>query len=121
MQTTYSVENIGKVTLTDRDQIGSGGEAVCFIKNNSVFKIYHDKNKMIPTTKIKELSTITSPNVLKPLNIIYDKSGKEVGFTMEYKDNTEPICKYFTKSFKMRNNIVKDNINNIVSKMQSIK
>lgn len=120
MQKTFTVENIGKVTLTDRDFLASGGEAECYAKNGLVYKLYHDPNRLVETKKIDELRKIQDDHVLKPLNIIYNAKGQPIGFAMTHQKNTEPICKYFTKSFKNQNNIVADNINDIVIMMQRV-
>ena len=114
---TIIVEGVGKVTLADTDFLTSGGQADIYVKGDVVYKLYQDAAKMIPTRKIDELRTITDVNVLKPEHIIYDTKNKPIGYTMEYKKNTHPICKLFTKSFKDRNNISNDMVNDFLEKM----
>ena len=109
------VDGIGKITLQDEDYLASGGQADVFVKDNLALKIYHDKSQMLPLKKIEELNSITSKNVLKPQNIIYDKN-TPVGYTMEFKKNATPFCKLFTKSFKISNNISVETINELIEK-----
>lgn len=111
------VEGMGKITLADNDFLTSGGQADIYVKGDNVFKIYHDATRMIPTKKIEELQLITDVNVLKPDHIIYDSKNQPIGYTMEYKKNTHPICKLFTKAFKDRNNVSNDMINDFLEKM----
>ena len=73
---------------------------------------------MIPEQKILELSKIFATNVLKPKNVIYNNN-VPVGFTMDFKKNNEPICKFFTQSYKTNKNIDNKKIVDIVTKIQS--
>lgn len=111
------VEGLGKVTLSDTDFKTSGGQADIYVKGKTVYKIYHDAKKMIPTRKIEELTAIADPNVLKPEHIIYDTKNVPIGYTMEYKDNTHALCKLFTRSFKDRNNVSNEMINCLLEAM----
>lgn len=120
MQIAVTIDGVGKVTLTDRDYVASGGEASVYSKSNLACKIYHDPKRMISLNKIAELQKIKDARVLKPLHIIYDKDGKEIGYAMEFKSNTEPICKFFTKAFKIKNNISNDQLNILIEKGQEI-
>lgn len=113
------VEGMGKITLADNDFLTSGGQADIYVKGDTVFKIYLDASKMIPTRKIEELQSISDLNVLKPEHIIYDAKNKPIGYTMEYKKNTHPVCKLFTKAFKDRNNVSNDMVNDFLEKMMA--
>ena len=112
------VKNIGNVELLDSDFVASGGEADVYQKNKLAFKIYQDVSKMIPEQKILELSKISATNVLKPKNVIYNNN-VPVGFTMDFKKNNEPICKFFTQSYKANKNIDGTKIINLVKKIQA--
>lgn len=116
---TYNIEGIGKVVITDNDYIASGGEATVFTKNDMAVKIYHDPNRMIPIQKIEELREIKDPNVLIPSNIVYEGGNSPVGYVTKYIKNANPLCKLFTKTFKVKNSIGNEKINDIVLQMQS--
>jgi hypothetical protein len=118
MKMDLTVETMGKVTLTDKNYLGSGGEANIYVKDRTAYKIYHDANKMIPVGKIKELSQISSKNVLKPKNIIRDKNNDPVGYTMRYLKTNHPLCKLFTKAFKQKHNVSNNDIIELIKEMQ---
>lgn len=114
MKKTFTVEGMGKVTIDDSCYLSSGGQAQIFLKDNIVYKIYHDAKDMIPLKKIKELEKIKANNVLRPEKVIYEGS-IPVGYTMTYISNTNALCKLFTKAFKQRNNISNEDIVNLIS------
>ena len=120
MKCTYTVAGLGRVTLTDKEFLASGGEAQIFVKDGTAYKIYHDPKDIIPTAKLKELQAIKSANVLKPENVIYDPSGVPVGVTMVYKKDTVALCQLFTKVFKARNGISNDRITALIEFIQNI-
>src|SRR4051812_16387004 len=85
------------VTLTDRNYVAAGGEATVYKKDAIAYRIYHNPKDMIPVNKIQELMHAHSPNVNKPLALIYDTTnGNPIGFTIPFLDNTHPLCKLFT-------------------------
>jgi len=115
---TVFVESHGKVTLTDKNYVASGGEACIYVNDKYAYKIYHDVAKMIPLTKIKELSQISADNVLKPKSIIRNTSDTPIGYVMDFKKGTHPLCKLFTKGFRAKNNVSDENIIDIIKRMQ---
>ena len=117
MKLNLIVENEGKVTLTDREYLTSGGEAQVFVKNDTAYKIYHDASKMIPLPKMMELQALTASNVLRPNNTIRD-GNKAVGYTMKYIKGTHPMCKLFTMNFRQDNKITEDDIVKMVKEIQ---
>jgi hypothetical protein len=109
----------GTVAVTDRHYLGAGGEAAIYKNGNEVLKLYHDASKMIPVGKIKELASIKAHNVIKPLEVVYDAAnGTPLGYSMKFLKDTEPLCKLFTKTFKVANNIGIDMIVDLVKAMQ---
>lgn len=64
------VQNQGEVSLTQKDFLTQGGQGNIYVKNMLVYKIYHDKHKMIPVSKLRELSELSSQNIIKPERII---------------------------------------------------
>ena len=119
MNKAITIEGKGKVSLTDKNYLASGGQASVYVKGGLAIKIYTDETQMIPVEKIKELRVIKDPTVLLPKHIVYDSKAKPIGYAMDYKKNTHPFCKLFTKAFKNRNGISTEMISDMVVKGQS--
>ena len=117
MKTIFIIEGIGKVELTDKNFLASGGEAQVYVKDKTAYKIYHEADKMIAGDKINELGQITRKNVLVPQNVIRN-GNTAVGYTMPFVKNTHPLCKLFTITFKQSNGISSDDIVNLVKEIQ---
>jgi len=108
-----------KVKLTKNNFISSGGEGHIYIKDKIAYKIYNNIKNVIPLSKIKELSVISNYNVIKPEGIILNTSGKSIGYSMRYVNNTYLLCQLLAKSFRDRNNISNEMVLKLVQKMQS--
>ena len=115
---TYNVEGIGKVVVTDNNYLGAGGEATVYAKDQLAIKIYHDPSRMIPIQKIEELRQIKDARVLIPKHIVYKGGSSPVGYATLFKADTHPLCKLFTKTFKMKNNVSNEAVNAMVAQMQ---
>lgn len=114
----YTVRGKGDVTLVGSDFMASGGEAQIFKQNKLIYKIYHKPSDMIPDGKIHELQNIKDPKVLIPKDIITDKKGVRVGFTMDFIDGVTPLCRLFTNAFINQNNVSNDTLIDLVKQMQ---
>ena len=111
----------GIITLTDRHYLAGGGEGDVFVNGNKAFKIYHDKSKSLPIQKIKELGLINQPNVVVPQEIIYDvQNGDVIGYVTDFINNTDPLLKYFTRTFKNDHNIDNTMILSLLKQMHHI-
>ncbi len=109
----------GVITLVDKDYKAAGGFAVVYCKNGVAYKIYHDPKKMIPAAKIDELSKINRDDVLSPIEPIFKVGGSApIGFTMKYVDNTEFLCKLFTRNYRDGQGISPTDIADLVTMMQ---
>ena len=108
------------ITLTQNDFRASGGEGSVFIRNNTAYKIYTDPKKMIPLGKIQELAVLDQPQIIKPLDVLYDAKGAPVGYTMSALSDTYSLCQLFTKAFRDRNNITPDMVMALVHKLQNM-
>jgi len=95
-----------KITLNQQQFVAKGGEAMIFNAGNVAYKIYEDLNKMVPEAKLKELGTLTIPNIVSPKDLIYNKKQEIIGFTMAWLgDDMIALCKLFTTGFRNANNV----------------
>ena len=99
------VKGKGPESLTQRNFIASGGEGSIYVKGNIAYKIYIKPSHMIPEAKIAELSSLTSPEIIKPEHVLLDERSTPIGYTMKYIERTTALCQVFTKAFKNRNNL----------------
>ncbi len=114
----YTIQGKGSVDLVNTDFMASGGEAKIFRKANTIYKIYHNPSDMIPDGKFYELQAIKNRNVRIPMDIILDSKKTRIGFTMEYVDHAEPLCKLFTNAYLEQNDISNDRIVDLIKFMQ---
>ncbi len=113
-----SIKGKGNYSLTKSDFVASGGEGSVYRKGKTAFKIYTDPQRMIPTSKIQELSVLTLPNIIRPKDIIYDSKNNAVGYTMDYVTDTFALCQLFTKSFRDRFNIKPTAMTKLVNELR---
>lgn len=116
----YHIQGKNQVELVQKDFLTSGGEGSIFVKGDTAFKVYNDPKKMIPVGKIKELSSLTHPNIIKPEDVLIDVKNKPVGYTMKFVKDTHALCKLFNKSFRDRNKITPEMTLDLVRKLQEI-
>ncbi len=74
----------GEINLSKNHFVASGGEGHVFAKDGVAYKIYTDPSKMIPSGKIQELSAISDPNVIRPLEVIVDQKKHPVGYSTRF-------------------------------------
>jgi serine/threonine protein kinase len=113
------VQGKSKVTLTQNDFIATGGEGSIYVRGFEAYKIYHDPSKMIPVGKIRELSRITNPDVIKPEDILLSGSGEPIGYTMRYIKDSYPLCKLFPAVFRTKHGITPEIINKLVHRKRT--
>jgi len=111
--------NVGKVSLTKKDFVRNGGQADVYAKKNKAYKIYSDKNYIIPLSKIQELSAISNNDVIKPINILLDKNDNPIGYSMRFIDKNVVLCQLFTKIFKTQNGITTQNLCNLITDIKN--
>lgn len=110
----------GSVSLNQNEFIASGGEGEIYGLGDTVYKIYHDKNKMIPLGKFDELSELTDKYVVNPQEILLNKQNQPIGFTMEWFKNTEAICRVFNNGFRKKHNFNNNDAIKLVENFQKI-
>ena len=106
-----------QVTLTDREFLASGGQGSCYLHNGFVFKVYFNTLDSTYVSKLQELMILDHPNILRPLDILYNTNNQAIGFTLNYADNTVGLPLLFTTSFITRNNISLLDTQQLVSDM----
>lgn len=116
--TTVYINGKNSVALNDKDFIAQGGEGAIFGKGSLIFKIYHDPQKVISEAKVQELSLLDKPNILRPLDMLSNKTGQHIGFTMSWIKDTVAICKLFTNDFRDRIGFSNDNTIKLVETLQ---
>src|SRR3990167_4653812 len=107
-----------RIVLTDGDYVAAGGQASIYRKGPRGFKIYHDPSHVPPAQKLVEMSGIKSPNVVLPQSMLYDKNGAVIGYELDFLDETVPLCKLFTRNFKLDNNIDSGHILELTKALQ---
>jgi hypothetical protein len=114
------IKGKGEIDLDKNDYIASGGEGSIYAKGNKAFKIYTEERKMIPIGKINELSVLTSPNIIKPEDVICNSKGTPIGYTMKMLNDSYSLCQLFTKAFRDRNNISHAMMFDLIKELQDI-
>lgn len=109
-----------KINLTKNNYVSSGGEGDIYAKNNIAYKIYSDRNKMIPTGKIQELSEITDQNVIRPQDILLDSKANPIGYSMRFVKDNYVLCQLFTKAFRNREGLTHDMVQELVKKLRTM-
>lgn len=114
------IKNKGEINLTKANFINQGGEGSVYAKGKTAYKIYTDISKMIPLGKIQELSEITEPNVIRPVDVILNKNNKPIGYSMRFVKQTYALCQLFTKSFREREGLKHDTIQSLIKKLRAM-
>ena len=114
----FTIQGKGQISLDQNDFVSEGGEGRIYAKGKTAYKIYLDLSKMIPVSKIQELSTIELPNIIRPKDIILNKKNAIVGYTMDLVEGI-PMVKLFSTGFRNRNAIKPESIVKLVENMIS--
>ena len=114
-----TVQTVGEVILSQRDFVASGGEKDVYAHGDTGYAIYLP-GKMIPTAKIKELSVLDHPNIIRPQHLILDKHNKPIGHTMRFIRNAIPFTQIFPKVFKQNHKLTPEKVLAIVKDFQSL-
>lgn len=109
------------LTLNDKSYLASGGEGSIYSSGGKIYKVFHDSKRILPQKKIHELSSISNPHVIIPQDVIFDVSnGHIIGYVTNLVSDSNPLLKYFTKTFKNDNNVSPAMILDLIKKMQVI-
>jgi hypothetical protein len=116
--TRYYIQGGGEVRLGASDFKAQGGEGSIYVKGARAYKIYADARRSIPHAKIQELSTLTLPNIIRPLELLLDAKGRPAGYSMRAVGRSYALCQLFPRAFRRRHNLSPDAALRLVRRMQ---
>ena len=108
------------INLNQNDYVAEGGEGKVYAHGDIGYKVYHDPAKMLPLGKIRELQAIQNPNVIRPLDVLTDKKGNPVGYSMRFIRNSWSLSQLFPRSFRDRNQITHTMIHKMVKDLYDL-
>jgi hypothetical protein len=118
MMTRYFVQGRGEVQLGKADFKAQGGEGSIYVRGATAYKIYTEPQRAIPPAKILELSVLTEPNIIRPLDMLLDGNNRPVGYSMRSVGKSYALCQMFPKAFRQRNNLTPGAMLRLVRKLQ---
>ncbi|HZH32575.1 MAG TPA: hypothetical protein VEY11_17555 [Pyrinomonadaceae bacterium] len=114
----YFVSGKGEIRLGTSDFKAQGGEGSIYVKGSNAYKIYADPQRAIAPAKILELSALTLPNIIRPLELLLDAKNTPVGYSMRFVGRSYALCQLFPKVFRQRNNLTPASMFALVRKLQ---
>lgn len=108
----------GFVNLTQGDYVGGGGEGDVYARGGVAYKVYHDPRKMIPTGKIAELAVLDPAVFVRPMDVIADKAGKPIGYTMQFVTDRVPLVQIITPAYRKRNGLKPDAMHELIRSLR---
>jgi len=114
----YYIRGKGEVRLSDADFKGQGGQAAIYAQGSTAYKIYSDRLSTITEAKIRELSVLDAPSIIKPLDVLVDGNGNLAGYSMRYIDRGYLLCQLFPAAFRNRHNLTPDRALELVQRLQ---
>lgn len=100
------VKGQGTVSLDKNHFVAKGGEGDIYVRGDVAYKLFHDKKKVLPSSKIRELSRIDDDRVIKPDAVVLARAGGgAIGYAMPFVNDAEPLCRLFPRSFKERHGL----------------
>ena len=116
--TRYFVQGVGEVRLTKSDFKAQGGEGSIYVRGGHAYKVYTDPRRAIPPAKIQELSALTLPNIVRPLELLLDATNRAAGYSMRAVGRSYALCQLFPRAFRQRNNLTPETALRLVRRMQ---
>lgn len=119
MQDTVYLDTGEEIKIHKNLYKGSGGEGTTYIVNDKCIKIYHDPAKCIPNGKIKELSKISRPEVIKPTGLVLSATSEPIGIVAQAVQG-DYLCRYFSQNYQHEQNTSREDILGMVKTMQEV-
>lgn len=107
-----------KIDLGQKEYVTQGGEGKIYVKGKTAYKIYLDPKKMIPESKMQELSLLTRPNIIRPDKVLLNTRQKPIGYTMRAVTNTYSLCELFPLAFRDREGLTIETVLDLIQIMQ---
>jgi serine/threonine protein kinase len=114
----YFVQGKGEVRLDKCDFKAQGGEGAIYVKGSTAYKIFSDPQRAITQAKILELSVLSRPNIIRPLDVLLDGKNTPVGYSMRSVARSYALCQLFPKAFRQRNRLTADATLRLVRKLR---
>jgi hypothetical protein len=115
----YFVQGRGEVRLGKSDFKAQGGEGSIYLKGSNAYKIYTDPARALAPAKMLELSALTLPNIVRPLEVVLDAKNRPVGYSMRSVGRSYALCQLFPKAFRQRNNLTPELSLGLVRQLQA--
>lgn len=116
--TRYFVQGKGEIKLGKSDFKAQGGEGSIYVKGSTAYKIYSDPARTIQPAKIAELSVLSQPNIIRPLDLVLNGKNHPVGYSMQHAGKSYALCQLFPKAFRQRNNLTPELVLKLVHRLQ---
>lgn len=98
------------VTLSPRDFVAKGGEGSVYAREGRAYKLYHDPARALSPARLAALSALDHARVLRPEALLYDEDGAPIGFVAAYVADTEPLGRFFARSFRDQRGVTDDDL-----------
>jgi serine/threonine protein kinase len=116
--TRYFVQGKGEIKLARSDFKAQGGEGAIYVKGSTAYKIYLDSTRAISVQKIRELSVLSQPNIIRPLDLLLSGKNIPIGYSMKSVGKSYSLCQLFPRAFRQRNNLTSDLTLKLVRRLQ---
>jgi hypothetical protein len=114
----YFVRGKGEIRLGAAHFKAQGGEGSIYVKGSNAYKIYTDPQRAIAPAKILELSALTLPNIIRPLELLLDAKNRPIGYSMRSVGRSYALCQLFPTAFRRRNNLTPASMFDLVRKLR---
>lgn len=119
MSETFYLETGEKILLTAQNFVAEGGEGRVFVQDAWAYKIAHAPQKVLPPAKLRELSVLDHPLILRPHALVYNAKRHAAGFKMPYVADTLALPRLFTHDFRRQFALENHQILQLLAQMQS--
>jgi hypothetical protein len=107
-----------RLRLKDNDFLTEGGEGKLYALGGRVVKLYHEPNKVIAADKLDRLARLDRPNIIRPLEFVFDHRGDRIGFIMRKVNSAVALPRLFTTAYWNANGITPEKITRLITGMQ---
>jgi hypothetical protein len=115
---TVTVNRQGvEVVLDQRHFVARGAEGAVYAVGDLAYKVYHPGSKVLQRGKFQDLSALKHSQIVTPNSLLMGTDGAVVGYSMEYLNNTWPLCQLFTRAFQRRHNLTWSDLTGLVANM----